>query len=224
MLVHSWQVDRLRGSRLTYYFMRFICRSRCSRCDYRYSLQFEIPPCFIIKAGLSLSYLLCACLSGAVERDYRTIKIERGCSTHSEALWENAASCPGEFTLVSMWSNRDRYSSFFSGCGNSICIQRASSGWKMEGEHYVACVRVDAAPVEIGGGAKILLDDTQYPVLIRTLDLFLFFKSFAPLRGETIECETFSFKDRALLCKEPRVLVQEFCQRHPIFQRLWSEA
>src|SRR6266566_3045080 len=223
MLVHGWLADFLRSFRCTLYFMRFICRSSSSCCGYRYSLKFQVPPCFFIKAGLSLSNLLRACLSSAVERDYRTIKIERGCSTHGEALGKNAASCPGEFTLVGMLGNSDRYPGFFC-CGcNGFCIERASPGWKVEGEHNIARVRINAAPVEIGGGTKILLDDTQYPILIRTLNLFFFFKSFAPLGGETIECETFSFKDRALLCKEPRVLVKEFCQRHPIFQRLWYE-
>src|SRR6266566_7905974 len=209
MLVHGWLADFLRSFRCTLYFMRFICRSSSSCCGYRYSLKFQVPPCFFIKAGLSLSYLLCACLSSAVERDYRTIKVDRWRPMYGQSLGENSASSPGKFSLMCMWGNGDRYPCFFCGGGNSFCIQRAGPGRKVEGKYHVASVGVDAAPVEVGGCAKILLNDTQYPVLVRPLDLFWFFKSFTPLRRETIKRETFSFEDRALLREEPGMLVQK---------------
>src|SRR5947208_8074371 len=108
---------------------------------------------------------------------------------------ENIASCPGEFSLVGMWGNSDRYYGFFGGCSDCFSIDRAGPCRKVEGEYYIASFRINASFIEIRGCAKILLDDTQYPVLIRSLNLFWFFKSFAPFRGETIQCQALSFKD-----------------------------
>src|SRR6266480_936961 len=108
---------------------------------------------------------------------------------------ENTASCLSEFSLVGMWGNCDRYPGFCCCCGDCFCIDRAGPCGKVEGEYYVASFRINASLIEIRGCAKILFDHTQYPVLIRALNLFWFFKSFAPFGGETIERQTFTLED-----------------------------
>src|SRR6266852_3105766 len=108
---------------------------------------------------------------------------------------EYTASRPGKFSLMGMWGNSDRYSGFFCCCGDCFCIDCASPCRKVEGEYYIASFRINASFIEIRGCAKKLLDHTQYPVLIRALNLFWFFKSFAPFRRETIKRQSLTFED-----------------------------
>ena len=121
---------------------------------------------------------------------------------------------------MGMWRDSDRDPRFLRGCIEGGSVFRARHCRKVERERDITRLWIDAAPVEIGRIAEVLLDHAEYPVLVGSLGLFWFRESLFPRRRQSVKHESLSFEKRSFLHEDMGMLVHEFRHGQSILQRL----
>src|SRR5260370_13610482 len=96
-------------------------------------------------------------------------------------------------------STRDRAPRLLCGGSDGVGVAYTGHVWKVKSQGDIASIRIDAAAVEVRKRPKILLNDTQYPVLIGPLLLLGLFKRFAPIRRKAIQGKPLSVENRTLV-------------------------
>src|SRR5258708_4866665 len=86
---------------------------------------------------------------------------------------------------------------------------------KVEGERYLARIRIDAPAIQIGSSSKVLFNAALYFLLVRMSEFFWKLQGFFPTRCQPVKGIPLGMQKRLLLHKEKRIVIKKFCYCQP---------